>query len=100
MSTKMMKYLIPLVRFGHSALWDHLHSVHFVVGQVCHLVASSKATLGRERGRHTKRMIVNKRSRLKTCSSHKYHGGGWSRGQRNQLLHINHAGREVSVSKS
>lgn len=54
MLTKMMKYLIPLVGFGHSALWDHLHSVHFVVGQVCHLVAPSEATLGAERGRHAK----------------------------------------------
>lgn len=54
MLTKMMKYLIPLVGFGHSALWDHLHSVHFVVGQVCHLVASSESTLRAERGTHAK----------------------------------------------
>lgn len=38
-------YLVPLVRFGHPALWNHLHSIHFVVGEVRHLVASSKATL-------------------------------------------------------
>lgn len=45
----MMDHLVPLVWFGHSALWDHLHSVHFVVGEVCHLIAPSEATLGGER---------------------------------------------------
>lgn len=44
----MMDHLVPLVWFGHSALWDHLHSVHFVVGEVCHLIAPSEATLGGE----------------------------------------------------
>lgn len=39
-------YLVPLVWFGHPALWNHLHRVHFVGGEVCHLVASSKAALG------------------------------------------------------
>lgn len=39
-------YLFSLVWFGHPALWNHLHGIHFVVGDVRHLVASSKATLG------------------------------------------------------
>lgn len=46
---QMNIYLVPLVWFGHPALWNHLHSVHFVVGEVCHLIASSKATLGRDK---------------------------------------------------
>lgn len=46
-------YLVSLVWFGHPALWDHLHCIHFVVGQVCHLIASSKAALWGE----TNRMI-------------------------------------------
>lgn len=46
-------YLVPLVRFGHPALWNHLHGVHFVGGVVCHFVASSKATLNETRERET-----------------------------------------------
>lgn len=42
-------YLVPLVWFGHPALWNHFDCIHFVVGQVCHLIASSKAALGRNR---------------------------------------------------
>lgn len=49
----MIVYLVSLVWFGHPALWDHLHCIHFVVGQVCHLIASSKAALWGE----TNRMI-------------------------------------------
>lgn len=59
-------YLVPLVRFGHPALWDHLHGVHFVGGEVCHLVASSEATLGET----DKVDRLRKSSRLKTCNGH------------------------------
>lgn len=53
-------YLVPLVRFGHPALWDHLHGIHFVGGNVCHLIASSKATLeGDKQGDQLKQQVEN-----------------------------------------
>lgn len=68
-------YLFSLVRLGNPALGDHLHGVHFVVGKVCHLVASSKAALGRGRERKRERDKLDDQfsngSTLKSCIDHK-----------------------------
>lgn len=49
-SRDSVTYLVPLVGFGHPALWNHLHSIHFVVGEICHLIAPGKASLRRTDG--------------------------------------------------
>lgn len=69
-------YLVPLVWFGHPALWNHLHCIHFVGGEVCHLVASSKAALGGDK--HEDQL---KAAGWKPAMAHKQARSQWPRDQ-------------------
>lgn len=44
-NAQLQCYLVSLVRFGHSALWNNLHSIHLIAGKISHLITSSKPSL-------------------------------------------------------